>query len=169
VEIDAELVKRLPEPEEGKVYRVESVEYVETPLQGFKGWRVTLREVSTGSLHASMLWKRERVGSTSKLGCVVAVLGKKIDDWIGKTVRFVSWKSRNRRVELVGEKPQTVEQCVERIRHVLEREKAYSVNDVSAMGIAFPENVIEEAFGVLVKEGKAFEIPTSPRKWFLEG
>jgi hypothetical protein len=169
MEIDAELVKRLPEPEEGKVYRIESVEYVETPLQGLKGWRVTLRDVSTGTMHATMLWKRERVGSKSKLGCFIAVLGNQTDNWTGKTVRFVSWKPKDRKIQLAEETPQTVEQCVERLRRLLEHGKAYSVKDVLAMGIAFPTNIVEEAFGVLVKEGRAFEIPTSPRKWFFEG
>jgi len=169
MEIDVELIERLQEPEEGKVYQIESVEYIETPLQRLKGWRVTLREVSTGTLYSTILWKKEHVGSRSKLGCFIAVLGNKTENWTGKVVRFVSWKLKDRMIELAEETPQTVEQCAERLRHLLEHGKAYSVKDVLAMGVAFPTDVIEEAFGVLVKEGRAFEIPTSPRKWFYEG
>jgi hypothetical protein len=169
MEIDAELIKRLPEPEEGKVYRIESVEYVETPLQGLKGWRVTLREVSTGTLYVSVLWKRDRVGSKSKLGCFIAVLGNKTDNWTGKTIKFVSWKPKDRRIELAEETSKTVEQCVERLRHLLEHGKAYTLNDVKAAGVEFPENVIEEALRKLEGLGKAYALPTKPAKWFIEG
>ncbi|MEM0057748.1 MAG: hypothetical protein QXG09_02600 [Candidatus Bathyarchaeia archaeon] len=73
-EIDVELVRQLPEPKEGEIYIVEKVEYMETP-RGLKGWRATLRNVKDGSLHATVLWKREKVGPKSKLGAFLTVLG----------------------------------------------------------------------------------------------
>jgi hypothetical protein len=124
VEIDVELVKRLPEPEEGKTYRIENVEYVETPLQKLRGWRVTLREASTGSLAATMLWHRHQVGSTSKLGSFLAVLGKRTEEWVGKQILFIAWRRRERKIAIPTEgAPGDVEKCLGAIKERLEPER----------------------------------------------
>ncbi|MEM4447240.1 MAG: hypothetical protein QW328_07215 [Nitrososphaerota archaeon] len=52
---------------------------------------------------------------------------------------------------------------------VLERGRAYTVEDAKANGVDFPGEVVEKAFELLVKAGKAFKLPTKPAKWFYEG
>ena len=99
-EIPVDFVQALPEPEEGKEYKIVSAELVTTAVQGFKGVRVILED-DEGNQYATMLWLRERVGSTSKLGAFIAVLGRNTDDWIGKRIRIVRWRHRSRQVEVV--------------------------------------------------------------------
>lgn len=173
-EIDVEIIERLPEPEEGHVYIIEKVEPIKTAVRGLEGWRVTLRDVETGALHATMLWKRERVGPSSKLGTFLKALGKNAEVWIGKKVRLVSWKPRDRRIEATvgeatGEGADLAYACKEHMVKVLEPGKAYTISDAKACGLNYPEDVISKAFEMLVSEGKAFRLPTKPAKWFLEG
>lgn len=58
---------------------------------------------------------------------------------------------------------------MEQMSSVLERGRAYTVEDAKANGVDFPGEVVEKAFELLVKAGKAFKLPTKPAKWFYEG
>ncbi|MEM3713361.1 MAG: hypothetical protein QXF82_00255 [Nitrososphaeria archaeon] len=78
--INAEIVKRLPEPEDGRLYRIEKVEYVKTSVRDLEGWRVTLKDVNDRMLHATMLWKCEKVDANSKLGAFLVLLGNRTSE-----------------------------------------------------------------------------------------
>ena len=99
-ELDVEFVETLPEPEEGKEYVIKSAELVTTAVRGFKGVRVIMED-DEGNECATMLWLRERVGSTSKLGAFIAALGRDTDSWGGKRIRIVRWRHRSREIEVV--------------------------------------------------------------------
>jgi histidinol phosphatase-like PHP family hydrolase len=83
------------------------------------------------------------------------------------------WQPKNRLVKVVEvqrtEQQSSHEDCRKALVESLERGKVYSTKDILASGIGFPENIVEETLDLLVQEGKAFEIPTSPKKWFYEG
>ncbi|MEM0057749.1 MAG: hypothetical protein QXG09_02605 [Candidatus Bathyarchaeia archaeon] len=68
-----------------------------------------------------------------------------------------------------AEEADPVHACRQRLVEALERGKAYTVRDVKAQGLGYPDDVIMTALDMLVEEGKAFKLPTSPEKWFLEG
>lgn len=175
-DIDVELIHPLPEPEEGETYIIEKVEYIEkTPLRGLEGWRVSLRNIKDGSLCATMLWKRKQVGPKSKLGAFICILGRNKDHWIGRKIRFLAWKHRDRKIEAADaispsvplEDP--VSACKKYIIETLEKGKAYTVADAKSMGLGYPDDVITSAFELLVNEGRAFKIPTTPTRYFYEG
>jgi len=168
-EIDVEIIRRMPEPEEGHTYRIEKVEHVKTPIQGLEGWRVTLKDVNDGSLHATMLWKREKVGERSKLGAFLSTLGNRTSEWIGKTVEFVSWKPRSRNLRLKIEGPDPIQTCAEKIMSVLEAGKAYTVEETVKAGVKAETGLIEKAWDLLAQQGKAYKIPTKPTRWFFQG
>ena len=48
-----------------------------------------------------MLWLRPVVGSRSKLGAFIAALGNDIDKWVGKKVKIITWRHRNREIKVV--------------------------------------------------------------------
>jgi len=175
-----ELAERLPEPVEGRVYRIENVEYVRTPVQGLEGWRVTLVDVKDGAIHATVLWKRERVGASSKLGCFLKAFQTFFNDkekvhniglWVGNLIEIVAWKAKNREIRVVGAvlPHESVEACMEAIIGKLEPGKAYTLQQIKALGVAYPENIIEAALQKITETGKAFTLPTKPVKWFIEG
>lgn len=181
--IDVELIKPLPEPSEGETYVIEKVERVDqTPLRGLQGWRVTLRNVKDEGLCATMLWRKEQVGPRSKLGAFLMVLGKDIDTWIGKVVRLASWKPRERKVVIVADKVKDmvtaagaiaktdlVMACKQWLIDILERGKIYSVAEIKELSPDYNEGIITSAIEMLVEEGKAFKIPTTPTRYFYEG
>jgi hypothetical protein len=103
VKIPTKLAVSRPSFEVGGVYTITQVEQVKTALRGFEGLRVTAVD-EDGEEHAEMLWLRETVGNTSKLGAFVSVLGDDTDNWIGKRIRIVSWTPKNRQIALVQEK-----------------------------------------------------------------
>ena len=169
-EIDVEIIRRMPEPEEGHTYRIEKVEYVRTPIQGLEGWRITLKDVKDGTIHETMLWKRERVGASSKLGAFLVLLGNKPQQWIGKIIEFVSWKPRNRRLRLaVEEGLDSVQKCVEMMISVLEAGKTYTIEETVKSGVKAESNIIEKAWDLLVQQGRAHRIPSKPVRWFYQG
>jgi uncharacterized protein (UPF0179 family) len=176
---DVELAERLPELEEDHTYRIEKVEFVNTPVQGLEGWRVTAVDVANNSVHGTMLWKRQRVGPFSKLGTFIKAFkaffgneesARNTDLWIGKTILVISWMAKNREIKVVeASTPESIEACTRQIGEKLEHGKAYTLSDVKAAGVDFPENVIEEALKKLEGLGKAYALPTKPAKWFIEG
>ena len=99
VKIDIELVETPPEPEEGKTYLIAKVENVVTQRFGYKALRVTLED-ERGNRAVTMLWLTERATPTSKIGAFISVLGKDTDEWVGKKIQFVSWRGRNRKIQL---------------------------------------------------------------------
>jgi len=86
--------------EEGKTYKILEVQEFTSQLQGFAGYRVILDAGKNDKLSIP-LWKRSQIGRKSKLGAFVSVLGSNTDDWIDKTVRFITWQPRRRQIELV--------------------------------------------------------------------
>jgi len=92
------------EPEEGSTYKIESTEQIKTMVQGFEGLRVVLRSTDQEDeqVYATMLWTREVASSNSKLGAFIAAFeSNDTDDWTGKTVKFVSWRSKKREIKIV--------------------------------------------------------------------
>ena len=100
VKIKTQVIVRR-EPSETLEYEIVNVEEVVTAVRGLHGLRVTLKELKTNQTFATMLWLRETVGEHSKLGAFVKALGDDTDKWIGKKIRIVSWKPRQREIELV--------------------------------------------------------------------
>jgi len=99
-ELAIEIAKPLPPFSAGQVLTIKKVEYVKTALRGFEGIRVTAVD-DDGNEYAEMLWLREVVGPTSKLGTFIVKLGNKPAKWVGKRIRIVSWTQRNRQIEVV--------------------------------------------------------------------
>jgi len=107
------------EPTEGHTYFVTEVEETKTAVQGFSGYRVglepTKRKADDDGKYATMLWKREQAGITSKLGSFMAAFldfygdedkAFDTDNWIGCTVRIVKWAPKQREVEVTEGKAQ---------------------------------------------------------------
>ena len=101
------------EPREGGRYRIEKVEEVTTPVRGYKGLRVTMRNATDKNdteTYTTMLWLRDTAGSNSKIGSFIAAFTKFFGDeekaldpenWVGHTIYMVSWQDRNREVKVV--------------------------------------------------------------------
>jgi hypothetical protein len=176
---DVEFAERLPELEEDHTYRIEKIEFVKTPVQGLEGWRVTAVDIADNSVHGTMLWKRQRVGPFSKLGAFLKAFKAFFGDeekarntslWVGKSIHVVGWKAKSREIRVVeASTPESVEDCMRLIDEKLEHGRAYTLSDVKASGVDFPENVIEEALRKLEGLGKAYALPTKPARWFIEG
>lgn len=186
-----EVAERLPEPESGHAYRIVNVEYVKTPVRGLEGWRVTLLDLADNSKHSTVLWKRERVGPYSKLGAFLKAFKDLFNDeekarntllWIDKVIEVISWEAKRREVKVKGapakpaEQPrlqpasaEPIEECVRQMLEKLEKGRAYTLSDIKAVGVDFPDDVIEEALKKLEGLGKAYPLPTRPAKWFVEG
>lgn len=111
--VKAELATGI-EPEEGKTYMVTAVEETKTAVQGFSAYRVALeptkRKESDENQYAAMLWSREQAGVSSKLGSFLSAflehygdedMAWDTDNWVGCTIRFVSWIARKREVEVI--------------------------------------------------------------------
>ncbi len=100
------------EPVEGATYEITGVDEVTTIVRGFKGIRVTMKSTNPKDKkqYATMLWFREVAGAQSKLGAFIRAFKEffgdeeqalDTDNWIGHTIRFISWKPRNREVVVV--------------------------------------------------------------------
>ena len=98
------------EPEEGKTYVITSVEHVKTAVRGFEGIRVTMKSTNPRdkNVYTTMLWSREVAGASSKLGAFLKAFitalgeaGYNTDNWVGKTIRIVSWQPRKREIVVV--------------------------------------------------------------------
>jgi len=99
------------EPEEGKTYVITSVEQVKTAVRGFDGIRVTMKSTNPKdkNVYTTMLWTREIAGAGSKLGAFIRAFvtalgeeaGYNTDNWVGKTIRIVSWQPRKREIVVV--------------------------------------------------------------------
>lgn len=83
----------------GEKYKIKEVEGFTSDVQSFRGYRVMLQSSQKTNI-ALALWARDIASKTSKLGSFISVLGNETDDWIGKTIVFLSWQERNRQIEL---------------------------------------------------------------------
>lgn len=109
--IDVELASRR-EPEEGKSYKIEKVEEVKTEVRGYAGYRVIMSSINPKDKekYTTMLWAREVASEQSKLGAFIKAftaffgdpeMARNTDNWIGKTIKFISWKPRSREIVVV--------------------------------------------------------------------
>lgn len=102
------------EPSEGQAYKILAIDEIKTAVQGFNGYRVKLeplrRKEGDENEYATMLWKREEAGISSKLGSVMAGflehygdedVAFNTDAWIGSTILFKKWRERDRAIEVV--------------------------------------------------------------------
>lgn len=94
-ELEVELARTLPEPVSKRNYTITKAEMIQTKVRGYKGVRVHLKD-DEGNEYATMLWLREIVGDTSKLGAFLNTLGKNIKEWEGKRIRIEEWTERKR-------------------------------------------------------------------------
>jgi len=86
---------------EGLVGEIKTAEVLKTAVSGYDGVRVTVEEAGTGEKYAEMLWIRGFVGLKSKLGAFISELGDNTDSWVGKTIRIVRWKEKDRQIQIV--------------------------------------------------------------------
>lgn len=98
--LDVEIAEQLPEPEEGKIYTIESAEAFTSQVRSYKGIRVSM--VDENNKHFVVpIWTRDIVGSKSKLGAFITALGQDTDTWTGTKIRFAAWRQGNRKIEVV--------------------------------------------------------------------
>jgi hypothetical protein len=100
-EINVEIAETLPEPIEGHIYQITETELFTSQVRSYKGLRVSMKDDADGTEVVSALWMREIAGSKSKLGSFVAALGKNSDAWVGKKIRFVTWRPNDRKIEAI--------------------------------------------------------------------
>jgi hypothetical protein len=98
--IETELATEKPF-HEGLTGEIVSAEIVKTPVSGYSGIRVTIKEAGTDEKYAEMLWIRPRTGVKSKLGAFISVLGNNTDTWVGKLIKIVKWTAKEREIQLV--------------------------------------------------------------------
>jgi hypothetical protein len=84
-------------------YEITNVEEVTTDVSFYQGVRVEMvtAEAETGTI---MLWKRPVVGTKSKLGAFITLLGSNTDKWLHRWVVFTHWE-KNARVVLHSSAP----------------------------------------------------------------
>jgi hypothetical protein len=99
--INVEIAETLPEPLEGHIYKIGEPELFTSQVRGYKGLRVPLTDQADQSEVVAALWMREVAGSLSKLGAFVAALGDITESWTGKTIKVVSWRTGNRKIEVI--------------------------------------------------------------------
>jgi len=114
VKLHVEEAAVLPEPAEGRTYKITKVEDVTTAVRGLKGLRVTLKDASTGEERATMIWLRDVAGPNSKLGAFIKAFKdyfsengvgadyKDTDAWVGYRIRIDSWIPRARSIKVLG-------------------------------------------------------------------
>ncbi len=111
--IKAELAEG-KEPTEGENYIITSVTDEVSAVQKFPAYRIQFRSTKKGDedvVYASMLWKRETVGASSKLGCLMMAFlefydydeekAQDTDNWLNHEIRIISWKDKNREVRVI--------------------------------------------------------------------
>lgn len=89
----------IPAPQEGKTYEITAVDAFSSQVRGFAGLRVAMKD-SAGAEVVEAIWTRSPVGPKSKLGSFIGILGKDTDNWKGKRITFVSWRTSNRIIAL---------------------------------------------------------------------
>lgn len=97
--LGVEVVEGGDDLEENTKYEIVNVEDVTTEVSFYKGVRVEMLS-EKGEMGAVMLWKRGKVGTESKLGAFITLLGDNTDDWLKKWVIFRKWEKNARHVEL---------------------------------------------------------------------
>jgi hypothetical protein len=100
--IDTKLAERLPAFKEGLIGTIISADIVKTQQRGFDGVRCIIKG-DDGNEYAEMLWVKNPVGPTSKLGTFIANLGDDTDKWIGKKIKIVRWVSKDREIRVIEE------------------------------------------------------------------
>ena len=98
--IDVGVIKPQPPFSEGLVGTIVKAEKVKTMRMGYDGVRVILEDEQKNQ-YGEMLWLREQVGTRTKLGAFIITLGNDIRKWIGKKIRIVSWKPKDRKIEVL--------------------------------------------------------------------
>lgn len=78
-------------------YEIVNVEDVTTDVSFYKGVRVELVSAKA-EMGTVMLWKRGKVGTQSKLGAFITLLGSNTDNWLHKWVVFQAWEKNRRHV-----------------------------------------------------------------------
>lgn len=101
VKLDVQTVEEMPEAEEGQTYEITGSEEFVSQVRGYKGLRVSMKD-KDGNEVVESLWMRSPVGSRSKLGSFITVLGKDTKLWEGKRITFIAWKASNRVIQLAA-------------------------------------------------------------------
>jgi hypothetical protein len=99
--INVEIAETLPEPMEGHIYTITETELFTSQVRGYKGLRVAMTDQESGNQVVAALWMREIAGSKSKLGSFISVLGDESDSWVGKQIKFVTWRPNDRKIEVI--------------------------------------------------------------------
>jgi hypothetical protein len=99
--IKVEIAESLPEPIEGHIYLITETELFTSPVRSYKGLRVSMKDVVDGTEVVAVLWMRDIAGEKSKLGSFVSVLGDESDSWVGKKIKFVTWRPGDRKIEVI--------------------------------------------------------------------
>jgi len=99
-EIPTRLIEPMQEPVPNRVYMIKAVETVRTMRRDLNALRVTLRDMDSNE-YVTMLWLREAVGPSSKLGAFISALGKNPKQWIGKKIKIINWSQRAREIQVV--------------------------------------------------------------------
>jgi hypothetical protein len=94
------IVKPLPPFFEGLVGTIIRAEKVKTQRMGYEGIRVVVQD-EKGNQYGEMLWIREQVGTRTKLGAFIITLGNDIRKWLMKKIRVISWKPKDRAIEVL--------------------------------------------------------------------
>jgi hypothetical protein len=122
-------------------------DYVVRLMQlGLKGGTVDALLAET--VGKTFLWERAKIGRRQR------------ETWIPK--KLLSMGGAEREAD-------PVEACAERMASALERGRAYSIDETMSVVTDFPSDVVEKAWELLAKRGKAFKLPTKPVKYFYEG
>lgn len=98
--INVEIAETLPEPKEGMIYTIAEAEPFTSQVRGYKGLRVAMTG-QDGSTVVAALWTRDVAGEKSKLGSFITALGNDTDTWIGKKIKFTTWRQGDRKIEVV--------------------------------------------------------------------
>ena len=101
--LDVQTTDEIPSAQEGKIYEIIEAEEFRSEVRQYKGLRITLKD-QKGEQAIEALWIRTPVGPKSKLGAFITILGKDTKKWIGRRIRFISWKIGNRQIELAPPK-----------------------------------------------------------------
>jgi hypothetical protein len=98
--INVGIVKPLPTFFEGLVGTIIRAEKVKTQRMGYEGIRVVVQD-EKGNQYGEMLWIREQVGTRTKLGTFIVALGNDTRKWLMKKIRVISWKPKDRAIEVL--------------------------------------------------------------------
>jgi len=88
----------------GLVGEIVAAEIVKTAVSGYNGVRCRVKDDADGQEYGEMLWIRPEMGTKSKLGAFMAVLGSETDNWLHKRVRILRWADKDRDIEEVPKK-----------------------------------------------------------------